>query len=112
MGSTLRQGQLLSDSIQINENVGITFKIQGQSKKLKTVLGINVGLSLLKKTFNILLSNMKNRNDNGFPEYISSEDNLMNFKYALIALVEVVCFSKYKEILSSNRRSINFENIN
>lgn len=55
---------------------------------------------------------MENKNDNGFPEYISSEDNIMNFKYAPIALVDVECFSKYKKILSSNRRSINFENIN
>jgi len=62
---------------------------QKRNIKLKTVLGINIGLSILKKIFNTLLSNIENKNYNGFPEYISSEDNIMNYKYALITLVDV-----------------------
>lgn len=49
-----------------------------KNTKLKTVLEKNIGL--LKKIFNILLGNEENKNY-VFPENISREDNIMNFKY-------------------------------
>lgn len=68
----------------------------------------NIGFKVIKQILNIL-TNENNATD-GLIEDLSIEE-LIYFKYVLVTSVDVeLCFSAYKNTLSSNRRSFEFEN--
>jgi hypothetical protein len=76
---------------------------------LKAVLEKNTGFQTMLTISKIL--NGEEASKECFPDDLSAED-LAHFKFAPITSVDVErSFSKYKYLLSDNRRSFNFENI-
>ncbi|KAF0715867.1 DUF659 domain-containing protein, partial [Aphis craccivora] len=119
----------LSDSITRLETLGLSLhhsikivqdvenKIQqaenrvGQEiiKKLKSVLDKNTGFKTVT-TISKMLNGEKILNQN-FPDDLNNSD-IAHFKFAPITSVDVErSFSKYKNLLSDNRRSFTIENI-
>ena len=103
---------LLYGNLEIVEN---TISKLGQNKgpiaekidkKYKNVLEKNSGLKAMSTICNILNGN----NDKNFPNLTPGE--VTKFRYAKITSCDVErSFSKYKNILRSNRRSFIFENL-
>lgn len=78
-------------------------------EKLKNVLEKNRGFNDLKKISSILIGEATSME--GLPEYLNGND-LAHFKYAPITSSDVErSFSRYKNVLTDNRRSIEIENI-
>lgn len=109
------QGLLLATSIEIVRNVceklssvsGITGKLIND--KFKNVLDKNKGFEVLQEVSNILSGDKIGANK--LPEDLSIQESIY-FKYAPITSVDVErSFSIYKNLLSSNRRSFEFENL-
>lgn len=108
-------GLSLHDSIQIVKEV--ENKIQqaenriGQEikKKFKSVLDKNSGFITLSSISKVL--DGEATSSDSLPEDLTTSD-LAHFKFAPITSVDVErSFSKYKTLLSDNRRSFNIENI-
>jgi len=109
------QGLPLATSIEIVRNVceklssvsGITGKLIND--KFKNVLDKNKGFEVLQEVSNILSGDKIGANK--LPEDLSIQESIY-FKYAPITSVDVErSFSIYKNLLSSNRRSFEFENL-
>lgn len=109
------QGLSLTSSIEIvrkiceklNSVSGITGKLINE--KFKNVLDKNKGFEVLQQISNVLCDNKIVADK--FPEDLSIQESIY-FKYAPITSVDVErSFSVYKNLLSSNRRSFEFENI-
>lgn len=109
------QGLPLATSIEIVRKVcdklssvsGITGKLIND--KFKNVLDKNKGFEILQEILNVLSDDKIGANK--FPEHLSIQESIY-FKYAPITSVDVErSFSIYKNLLSSNRRSFEFENL-
>lgn len=89
-------------------------KVNGSKKftviqYLKTVLQTNVGFSILQNISNILTGEITSME--GLPEGLIGYD-LVYFKYTCITSTDVeISFSRYKNILSDNRRRLDVDNL-
>lgn len=109
------QGLPLAASIEIARNICEKLNIvSGKTgeiinEKFKKVLGKNKGFKVIEHISNILTN--ENIATDGLLEDLSIED-LIYFKYAPVTSVDVErSFSAYKNTLTSNRRSFEFENL-
>jgi hypothetical protein len=76
------------------------------NQKRTNVLQNNVRFSILQDKSNILTGEME-----GLPEDVICDD-LVYFKYAYITSIDVErSFSRYKNILSDNRRRLDVDNL-
>lgn len=97
--------QDVENKIQQAENrVGQDIK-----KKLKSILNKNTGIKTMTTISKIL--NGENVLNQNFPDDLNNSD-IAHFQFAPITSVDVErSFSKYKNLLSDNRRSFTIENI-
>ena len=104
----------ISKSITHLETMGSELSwVQGKvankvNAKLQSVLERNPGYSTLCKVYDILCGN---ETELGWGEQELSANDLTLFKYSLVMLCDVErSFSRYKVLLSDNRRSFQFDN--
>jgi hypothetical protein len=109
------QGLPLATSIEIVRNISEKLNsVSGNTgmlinEKFKNVLAKNKGFEFIQQISNILID--EKTVIEGLPEELSIQD-FIYFKYAPITSVDVErSFSIYKNLLSSNRRSFEFENL-
>jgi hypothetical protein len=107
----------LFDSIKITETIsGIVKKLQGQHSdsiktKLDSVLNSNAGYKMICKICKILSGEEESMPNLGLPEDMILDD-FSYFKYAPITSTDVErSFSKYKNLVTDNRRSLKLDNI-
>ena len=107
----------LFDSIKITETIsGIVKKLQGQHSdsiktKLDSVLNSNAGYKMICKISKILSGEEESMTNLGLPEDMTLDD-VSYFKYAPITSTDVErSFSKYKNLVTDNRRSLKLDNI-
>lgn len=107
----------LFDSIQITETIrDIVNKLQGQHSdriktKLDSVLNNKVGYKIICKICKIFSSEEESMTNLGLPEDMTIDD-FSYFKYAPITSTDVErSFSKYKNLVTDNRRSLKLDNI-
>jgi len=108
------QGLPLATSIEIVRNISDKLNsVSGHTgmlinEKFKNVLAKNKGFEFIQQISNILID--ETTVIDGLPDELSIQD-FIYFKYAPITSVDVErSFSIYKNLLSSNRRSFEFEN--
>lgn len=109
-------GLRLYDSIQIVQDILIKIESAAVNRigneiknKFKAVLGKNTGFKTMSTISKIL--NDEEASSECFPDDFSADD-LVHFRFAPITSVDVErSFSKYKYLLTDNRRSFTFDNI-
>jgi len=109
------QNVLLADSIKLIETARSKIcEVSGTNgtdinKKCEDVFKKNNGFHILTKISKVLSGEVSTLE--GIPENLTSND-LLHYKYAPITSVDVErSFSRYKNLLTDNRRSMLFENL-
>jgi len=89
---------------EVTSEVGVAIH-----QKLKNVMGKNRGLETMKKISMILSGDSESMD--GLPEELTGDD-LKFYKYAPMTSTDVErSFSRYKNLLSNNRRAFHVENL-